>query len=97
MPRVTREGALKIAGDYLKVHPRPNCEGVENICTVPELEEYMIRRPRIDGLPSERLRRCWIAYAGRPAGYRMVADCDVIVVAQETGEVIFCGSANDEG
>ena len=29
--------------------------------------------------------------------YCMLASSDIIVVAQETGEVIFCGSANDEG
>jgi len=27
----------------------------------------------------------------------MLASSDVVVVAQETGEVVFCGSANDEG
>ena len=70
---------------------------VERVCTIPELEEFMIRRPCICGLPTETLRRCWIAYAGRPTGYCMVTSSDIIVVAQETGEVVFCGSANDEG
>jgi hypothetical protein len=27
----------------------------------------------------------------------MVASSDIIVVTQETGEVVFCGLANDEG
>jgi len=27
----------------------------------------------------------------------MVASSNIIVVAQETGEVVFCGSAKDEG
>lgn len=48
-------------------------------------------------MPTVTLRRCWIAYAGRLAEYRLVASSDIIVVAQETGEVVFCGSANDEG
>jgi hypothetical protein len=51
----------------------------------------------VHGLTPETLRRCWIAYAGRPSGYCIVASSDIIVVAQETGEVVFCGSANDEG
>jgi hypothetical protein len=97
MPAVTCEDAFKIAEDYLKARPRPNCDGIEKIFTIPELEEFMIRRPRVDGLPSERLRRCWIAYAKRPASYCMVASSDIIVVGQETGEVVFAGSANDEG
>jgi len=57
----------------------------------------MIQRPRIHGLPTEMLRRCWIAYAERPADCCMVASSDIIVVTQETGEIVFCWSANDEG
>ena len=94
---VTRQDAIKIAEDYLKAHPRPNCDGVEKVDTIPELEEFMIRRPCVDGLPTETLKRCWIAYAKRPASYCMVASSDIIVVAQETGEVVFVGSAHDEG
>jgi hypothetical protein len=45
----------------------------------------------------EKLRQCWIAYAGRPANYCAIASSDIVVVARETGEVIFCGAANDEG
>jgi hypothetical protein len=33
----------------------------------------------------------------RPVSYCMLASSDIVVVAQETGEVVFCGSANDEG
>ena len=97
MPPVTRQDALRIAEDYLRVHPRPSCDGIKKVFTIPELEEFIIRRPCVYGLPTEMLRRCWIAYAGRPADYCMVASSDIIVVAQETGEVVFCGSANDEG
>jgi hypothetical protein len=32
---------LKVAEDYLKAHPRPNCEGVEKRCIIPELEKFM--------------------------------------------------------
>jgi hypothetical protein len=51
----------------------------------------MIRRLRVYALPAEMLRRSWIAYAGRPADCCMVASSDIIVIAQETGEVVFCG------
>ena len=56
-----------------------------------------IRRPCIYGLSTEMLRQCWIAYAGRPVGCCTVTSSDIIVAAQETGEVVFCGSASDEG
>ena len=45
MPPVTRQDALKIAEDYLEDHPHPNCDGIEKVYTIPELEEFMIRRP----------------------------------------------------
>jgi hypothetical protein len=97
MPAVTRQAAFKIAEDYLKAHPRPNCDGIEKVYTIPELEEFMIRRPCIYGLRPETLLRCWVAYAKRPASYCALASSDIVVVAQETGEVLFSGSANDEG
>ena len=46
MPPVTRQDARRIAEDYLKAQPRPNCDGIEKVFTIPELEEFMIRRPR---------------------------------------------------
>jgi hypothetical protein len=68
MPAVTRQEALKIAEDYLMARPRPNCDGIEKVYTIPELEEFMIRRLRVYNLPTKTLLQCWIAYAGRPAG-----------------------------
>jgi hypothetical protein len=97
MPAVTREAAWKIAEDYLQAHPRPNCDGIEKVYSIPELEEFMIRRPCVYGLQTETLLRCWIAYAKRPANYCAVVASDIVVVAQETGEVRFAGPANDEG
>ena len=96
MPLVNREEARRIAADYLKAHLRENCDGIEKVTTIAELEEFMIRRPCVYGLPAEKLRQCWIAYAGRPAGCCTVTGGDIIVVAQRTGEVVFCGSASDE-
>jgi hypothetical protein len=31
MPPVMRQDALRIAEDYLKAHPRPNCDGIEKV------------------------------------------------------------------
>ena len=91
MPPVTRQDALIIAEDFLKAHPRPNCDGIEKVWTILELEEFMVRRPCVSGLMPEALRRCWIAYGERPTDYGMVASSDIIVMAQETGEVVFWG------
>jgi hypothetical protein len=38
-----------------------------------------------------------IAYARRPVGRCAVAGSDIIGVAERTGEVVCCVSANDEG
>jgi hypothetical protein len=61
VPPVSRQDAGRIAEDYLKAHPRPNCGGIEKVTTVPEVEEFMIRRPCIYNLPPETLLRRWIA------------------------------------
>jgi hypothetical protein len=49
---VTRHEAERIAEDYLKSHSRPNRDGIETVTTLPELEEFMIRRPCICNLPA---------------------------------------------
>lgn len=72
MPSVTRQDARRVAEEYLTAHPCPNCHGIEKVCTIPELEEFVIRRPCVYGLPTETLRRCWIACAGRPPSYCMI-------------------------
>jgi len=30
------------AEHYLKAHPHPNCDGIEKVYTIPEVEEFMI-------------------------------------------------------
>lgn len=57
VPPVTRDEARCIAEDHLKAHPRQNCEGIEKVYTIPELEEFMIRRPCIYSLPPDTLQR----------------------------------------
>jgi hypothetical protein len=57
----------------------------------------MIRRACNDGLTTGTLRCCWVACSKCPASYRMVASSDIVVVAQQTGEIIFAGSPSHEG
>jgi len=93
---VTRDQARAIAEGHLAhlaTQGRPT--GATGVREVLRLEELRFRAPVIWGFPEDRLRSCWIAYLERPV--RGLFSSTVILVHGQTGEVLFCGSANDEG
>lgn len=51
-------------------------------------------RINVYGLPLP-LSDCWVAYVPQPRG--VLKSSEVIVIAKRSGEVLYHGSANDEG
>jgi len=93
---VTRDEARLIAQDYIaSKHKRAFPDIGSTISDVLRLHEVRFRAPSIFGLPEDRLRDCWIAYVDKPL--RGHSSSEVIVVDAATGEVVYAGSANDEG
>jgi hypothetical protein len=59
------------------------------------IDEIHWARPRIYGLDDDVLSEAWIAYVDR--GLCRIGSSEIVVVSKETGEVLYHGSANDEG
>jgi len=58
-------------------------------------EEITSRKPSMYMVRPVSLHDCWICYL-EPKGM-MLTSSEIIVVARETGEVVYAGSASDEG
>jgi hypothetical protein len=85
---VDREEAHRIAEK--EIIARGLGTGVQQVCTV---DEITWRRPAIYGGPE--LSTCWVAYAERPI--RGLFSSDVVLISRVSGEVLYSGSAHDEG
>jgi hypothetical protein len=84
-----RERARRVAQQYLTTHPELG-QGLA-IRDVYSLEEIDFRRPAIYA----QLENCWIAYVERP--HSGLVSSMIVVVSKNSGEVVYAGSANDEG
>jgi hypothetical protein len=100
---VTREHALDQALAYLKQHARKSVAQIAErhdsetdpaIREFYSLEEIPGRLPNLYGLKMP-LQDCWIAYVNQPLiGLRAAT---IILINKESGDVVYYGSANDEG
>lgn len=87
---ITRDEALRIAEEFLARDPRPHGgRHVREVCGVDELTS---REPTLYGID---VARCWIAYVDRPV--RGLMPSEIVLVAKDTGEIVYAGRANDEG
>ena len=75
--------ALRERGEF------PEATGVREILRVDELSA---RRPPLYGI---RLEQCWIAYLARPP--RGLFSSTILVIDDATGDLVYSGSAHDEG
>jgi hypothetical protein len=89
---ITREQARTIAEAYLA---RPTTDlGGTRVRAVLGLEELGFPAPTPYNLRHD-LASCWIAYVDRPV--LMLGSSDIVLVSKVTGEVVYAGSAHDEG
>ena len=87
---VTRHEALRIAEEFLARDPVPHSG--RRIRDVFGVDELPIREPTLYGID---VARCWIAYIDRPL--RGIMSSEVVLVSKDSGEIVYAGSANDEG
>ena len=89
---IPREQALRIANDYVKKYPERGLTFAQKIF---DFEEINFSKPQPYGVPSEEISKAWIAYC--EPNFSALQSSLIIVVSKETGEVIYSGSADDEG
>lgn len=89
---VSREQALEVVRDHLEATGRAR----SSVTKVHSIGEIDWRPPMIYG---QDLEDCWIAYIERPQpeGGWMIGPSHVVLVSKDSGEVVYDGSAHDEG
>jgi hypothetical protein len=85
---VSREGARAIAEAYVAQRD-VGARRVRNVCALNEATPA----PTLYDGPD--LSNCWIAYVDTPL--RGLQSSTIVLVSRDTGEVLYAGSANDEG
>jgi hypothetical protein len=55
-------------------------------------DELPFRAPMLYGVD---VARCWMAYVDRPL--RGLMSSEIVLVAKDSGDIVYSGSANDEG
>ena len=87
---MTRDEARRIASDYLRQRGRD--VGIRHVLL---WDEITFRKPAPYFSGSVRPEDCWVCYL-ESQGW-MLASSEIVLVARETGEVVYAGSASDEG
>ena len=89
---ISRSEAFEIANKYVKTCPLEEGVGIRKILSIEEIG----RRPCIYNYSDEKMKNYWIAYVNIPSK-EMISSSTILLISKETGEIIYAGSANDEG
>lgn len=85
---VSREEAATIAEEYLSYH-ESGSRRIRKVCALDEVSAV----PTLYNGPD--LSTCWIAYVATPM--RGLQSSTIVLVSRHTGDVLYAGSAHDEG
>jgi hypothetical protein len=104
----TRDDALELARNYAATHWSDQYQPSRWSETAPgsggRLEagrpavhdwDYLHRAGRAPRLYGVSLVKCWVVYLARSQPW--IGSSQIIALAKDTGEVVYAGSANDEG
>jgi hypothetical protein len=92
---ITREEARKIAEEYMAGDPQRERRSVTKVVTYQEVLVAGTRPPMPFVQCAQDLLTSWIVYLeGLPA---MLDSSTIILVSRHDGQVLYLGSANDEG
>ena len=87
---MTRDEARQIASDYLRQRGRD-----VRIRHVLLWDEITVRKPAPYFTSPVRPEDCWVCYL--ESQVMMLASSEIVLVTRDTGEVVYAGSASDEG
>jgi hypothetical protein len=88
----TRDEGRRIASDYLPPPARPRHSSSHR----PPVGEIIARRPAPYFARPVRQEECWVCYL-EPQGRMMLTSSEIIIVSNDTGDVVYAGAAGDEG
>ncbi len=94
MQVINREGAKRIAGEFLRTEFP---EKTFHIRDVYDYFEYPGSLERIYESQETPWTTCWIVHYKDACDHLFLSSSAIIVLSKKKGEVFYCGSTNDEG
>jgi hypothetical protein len=92
---ITREEVWRIAEEYMAGDPQRERRPVTKVVTYQEILAAGARPPKPYDVTGRALLTSWIVYLeGVPA---LLGSSRIILVSRDTGQVLYFGSADDEG
>ena len=90
---ITREQACEIAAQYLQQKSWGNFK----VNKVLAWDEINFRKPCIYYVRPFDIEKCWIAYLDGPWTGLALKSSDIAIISRDSGEVVYAGTASDEG
>jgi hypothetical protein len=93
---ITRDQAFALAQDYVVTHSSKAFKPTLRVVDLDELRRERWREPAMYWVSKVSLEECWLVYCGRSDRFGLFPST-MVAVSKHTGEVVYAGSAHDEG
>jgi hypothetical protein len=93
---ITRDQALDVAQDYAVTHSFEAFKPTLRVVDLDELRRERRREPAMYWVSKVSLEECWLVYCRGSDRFGLFPST-IVAVSKHTGEVVYAGSAHDEG
>jgi hypothetical protein len=93
---ITRDQAFELAQDYVVTHRSEAFAPSHRVVDVDELRRERRREPAMYWVSKVSLEECWLVYCSG-SDLPGLFSSTIVAVSKLTGEVVYAGSAHDEG
>jgi hypothetical protein len=93
---ITRDQAFELAQDYVVTHCSEAFAPSRRVVDLDELRRERGREPAMYWVSKVSLEECWLVYGSTSDRFGLFPST-IIAVSKHTGEVVYAGSAHDEG
>lgn len=93
---ITRDQAFALAQYYVVTHRSGAFKPSLRVVDLDELRRERQREPALYWVSKVSLEECWLVYCGGLDRFGLFPST-IVAVSKHTGEVVYAGSARDEG
>jgi hypothetical protein len=93
---ITRDQAFDLAQDYVVTHRSEAFMPSLRVVDLDELRRERRREPALYWVSKVSLEECWLVYCSGSDRLGLFPSM-LVAVSKDTGEVVYAGSAHDEG
>lgn len=93
---ITRDQAFALVQDYVVIHSSEAFKPSLRVVDLDELRRERRREPALYWVSKVSLEECWLVYCRGSDRFGLFPST-IVAVSKHTGEVVYAGSAHDEG